>query len=293
MTYNSFMNLISTDLLQKHLRFISQFRDAFENPENLESVETYIRQAFQEYGYEVRDHRFVAKGKDFSNLIAAKPHHSEIPNLIIGAHFDAMPGTPGADDNASGVAAMLEAARLFALAKSRVNVHFIAFNLEEYGMLGSQAYLEKFKTPLIEAHRKGDFLGMLSLEMVGYTNAAKGSQKMPAPLKLFYPDTGTFLALVGDNGSQKLLKEAKAAFKSNELKVESLRVPLQGHLFSAVRLSDHSPFWDAGLPALLVTDTSFFRNPHYHLASDTVETLDLAFLAQITQGVINLITSYK
>ena len=133
---------------------------------------------------------------------------------------------------------------------------------------------------------------MISLEMVGFTAKAKGTQKLPLPLRPFYPDTGDFLALVGDDVSSSLLALARSAFrKVPRLPVETLTVPLHGWLFPETRLSDHAPFWDAGYPALLVTDTSFFRNPHYHLPSDRLETLDLEFLAKVTEGIVNLARS--
>lgn len=283
------MTCASLDLLKTHLQAVSRLRDPFENSDNLAEVQAYIRNAFQFFGWKIQEDTFVYEGRKFSNIIASWPWQNEIPEVIIGAHFDAVPGSPGADDNASGIAALLEASRLTALAKYRPNVHFIAFNLEEYGMLGSQMYLQKKKHDLKRAKKEGRFHGMLSLEMVGYTSNEKGTQKMPALLRPFYPDTGNFLALVGDRGSEGLLKNVYNSFKIKELNIEKLTVPLRGHLFPEVRLSDHSPFWDEGLPALLVTDTSFFRNPHYHLPSDALETLDLEFLKKVTEGVAHFV----
>jgi hypothetical protein len=133
---------------------------------------------------------------------------------------------------------------------------------------------------------------MISLEMVGFTSSVKGSQQLPLFLKPHFPDVGNFLALVGDSKSDALLKKAQAAFKKIDgLPVEILKLPAKGWLLPAARLSDHSPFWDAGYPALLVTDTSFFRNPHYHQPSDKIETLDLNFLSRVTAGVVELIAS--
>lgn len=279
----------SLTLLKKHLQAIVRLRNAMENPENLAEVQDYILKTFQSYGYEVKEDKFLYEGKEFSNLIASWPGNAEIPELIIAAHFDAMPGTPGADDNASGVVAMLEVARLAALAKCRRNVHFLAFNLEEYGMIGSQAYVSQRKELLKRAYHEKRFQGMLSLEMVGYTSQEKGSQKIPGPLKAFYPDIGNFLALVGDTKSELLLKNCHNLLKSKELHVEHLKVHMKGNIFPEVRRSDHSSFWDEGLPALLVTDTSFFRNPHYHLPSDTVETLDLDFLEKVAVAVAHFV----
>jgi aminopeptidase YwaD len=126
---------------------------------------------------------------------------------------------------------------------------------------------------------------MISLEMIGYHDPRPGSQDIPSILKPFYPNTGDFLALVGASGCGKILKCAEASYKRVPgSKVRTLSLPGKGRLLPAVRLSDHAPFWDAGFPALLVTDTSFFRNPHYHRPSDTIETLDLDFLCRTTEG---------
>ncbi len=282
---------IDLERVKKHLRFIARPRDAFENPVRLKEIQKYIYSEFISYGYEVRTQPVICQGRTFENLLVKRPEVSSFPEFIVAAHFDSAPGgTPGADDNASGTSALLEIARC---AKDLpAAVHFIAFNLEEYGMLGSLEYVKSL-TSGMSAENRGKFIGMLSLEMIGFTSREKGSQKMPAVLKPFYPDTGDFLALVADGGSSKLLKLAEPAFKKAGLPVHKLQVPMKGNLFPAVRLSDHSPFWDEGFPALLVTDTSFFRNPHYHEAGDTVETLDLDFLCKTAEGCLGLLETLK
>ncbi len=274
-------------LLKKHLAAIARPRAPFENRETLLEVEEYITRELRSFKYEVEKAPFQFQGTKFHNLIAHTRHESYETQWILGAHFDAVPGTDGADDNASGVACLLEAARLLAGSKPASKIAFLFFNLEENGMIGSSHYVSGLKKAKI------DIQGMLSLEMVGYTSQDKGSQHMPLYLKPFYPDTGNFLALVGDTQSKALLERAKKAFKKiSGLPVETLTVPSKGWAFPETRLSDHSSFWDAGYPALLVTDTSFFRNPHYHLPSDSVETLDLNFMAQVTEGVVRFANSF-
>ncbi len=280
-----------SSFLARHLKHTAIHRDPFRNPENLKAVQSYIRSEFESFGYEVSGQEFRYEGRVFQNLIARRKGAADIPNFLVAAHFDAVPETPGADDNASGVAAMLEAARLTASMHPSVNVQFAAFNLEEYDMVGSRYYTGLLKDVL--KTRAKEFLGMISLEMVGYISREKGSQKMPNALKPFYPDTGDFLALVGDENSSALLAEAQACFSKTGVPAHSLPVPMKGAFFPEVRLSDHSPFWDAGFPALLVTDTSFFRNPNYHLPSDTAATLDLDFLARVSEGTAELICSLK
>ncbi len=270
-------------LLEKHLRAVSLLRDPFENPKTLAEVQQYITRELASYGYAIETHAFGHEKKAFENVIGYKSPRPDKPRLIIGAHFDAVPGSPGADDNASGVAGMLETARLLAPLEISQHIDFIGFNMEEYGMIGSRYYAPFLKK------KRAKVLGMLSLEMIGFTSNQKGSQKLPLPLRPFYPDIGNFVALVGDLKSQKLLKLAKASFKEvSGLPVETLAVPANGWIFFDVRLSDHSAFWDAGYPALLVTDTSFFRNPYYHTPSDKISTLDFDFMAKIIDGVTRL-----
>lgn len=273
--------------LKKHLAAIARPRDAFENPEGLAEVQNYIWKEFESYGYSCQPHSFELRGQTFQNLIFSKGL-SGPPRFIIGAHFDAVPGTPGADDNASGSAAMLEAARLLASMNQAVPVHFVAFNLEEYGMVGSCRYVEHLEKEFGKKTLRQNLLGMISLEMVGYVSREKGSQQLPLILKPFYPDTGNFLALVGDLSSGALLNKASQAFTAGGLPVQRLSLPLKGRELEATRLSDHSAFWDAGLPALLVTDTSFFRNPHYHTPEDNIETLDLDFIKGVAGGAARL-----
>ncbi|MDP3919296.1 MAG: M28 family peptidase [Candidatus Omnitrophota bacterium] len=276
-----------TSLLKKHLENISQPRDLFENPEGLAAIETYIREELISCGYDTRPIPFEFQGRTFHNLLArTRTADPKSARFIIGAHFDAVPSTPGADDNASGVAGLLEAARLLATFDEVAGIDFIAFNAEEYGMVGSSHYVRQLQ------ENKTSLRGMLSLEMIGYTSREPNSQKLPIFLKPFYPSTGTFIALVGDNRASALLKQTKAAFKTVEgLHVEALKVPAKGRLIPECRLSDHSPFWDAGYPALLVTDTSFFRNPHYHGPGDRIDTLDLDFLTRVTEGVVRTVLS--
>jgi len=267
------------DRLLRHLKKIARERSFETNPLGLAEVQSYIEQEFRSYGYEVQKIPFEFYGQTFFNLAARARTNSIKSRLIIGAHFDAVSGSPGADDNASGVACLLEAARIFAESGSVGNVEFVAFNLEECGMIGSRAYARTLK------ERGERVWGMLSLEMVGFVSEKKGSQKMPIFLRPFYPDTGNFIGLVANTRSKKLLEEVRKIFKSvNDLAVESLTLPANGWVFPDARLSDHSPFWDEGFPALLVTDTSFFRNPYYHTAKDRIETLDLQFLVRVTEG---------
>jgi hypothetical protein len=127
---------------------------------------------------------------------------------------------------------------------------------------------------------------MISLEMLAYTDTRPRSQRLPPHLEPFYPNVANFIGIVGNEASRELLTTVTAAMKSIDgLPVEFLAVPGKGEMLAETRLSDHASFWDRGFPALMVTDTSFFRNPHYHQASDTPDTLDYPFLAKVTAGV--------
>ena len=259
-------------------------------PGGLRSVESYIKEELQSYGLDLEPDSFFFSGQKSSNWIARlKGFSPSAPRLIIGAHYDAVPGSPGADDNASGMAVLLETARVYAAAQPRwPGVEFAAFNMEEYGMIGSRNYAARLKKEKIEIS------GMVSLEMVGFASEEKGSQKMPLFLKPFYPEVGNFIGLVANTRSIPLLKKVEKIFRTvGELPLETLRLPANGWIFPDARLSDHSSFWDQGYPALLVTDTSFFRNPYYHTEEDTVATLNLDFLCRVAQAAARLVCEFN
>ena len=270
--------------IEAHLKRIVGERTAGISEQHLADVFQYIQKTLRDFEYQVELDPFPFDGKTFQNIIARKKGGKSDERIIVGAHFDSVPGSPGADDNASGVAAMLELARILSEQKWNHTVEFIGFHMEEWNMIGSGAYAKKLKRQGTKVY------GMVSLEMVGFTNQERGSQKMPPGFGFFYPDTGNFIALVGNIRSWKLLKDFKTKMKETEgLPVESLIIPFNGMLLNATRLSDHSPFWDAGYPALLITDTSFYRNPHYHSPTDTIETLDLDFMQNVVAGVAKAI----
>lgn len=195
--------------------------------------------------------------------------------------YDNNTATPGADDNATGVAVLLELAKAFAAEPPKYPVRFVAFDMEEYGLLGSQQYAEDLR-------QQGQPLRlMLSLEMLGYCNPTPGSQRYPAGLQYFYPNRGNYIALIGNLSTIPDLIHLSRSIRQGGTPSEWLPVPNRGLIVRQTRLSDHSPFWDRGYRAMMVTDTSFMRNPHYHQASDTIETLDLDFLTGVCRGLIS------
>ncbi|HXC61468.1 MAG TPA: M20/M25/M40 family metallo-hydrolase [Nitrospiria bacterium] len=274
--------------LRRHLENICFLRSQVLNPGAVKRTAHYIEQELRSYGLEIDAdgfyHWFTTWHRN-KNIIGGFPHESQkAPCLIIGAHYDAVPFSPGADDNGSGVAVLLEAARILSQTNhpSRLHVRFVAFAMEEYGMIGSQHYVETLQK------NKTAVAGMLSLECVGYTNSQPGSQIIPPGLPIQVPDRGDFIGIVGnaDSGELKECLESAVHQYAPGLKAVGLLVPENGRVLPATRLSDHSPFWDAGYPALLVTDTAFLRNPHYHRPSDRIETLDFSFMTLLTQSIV-------
>jgi Zn-dependent M28 family amino/carboxypeptidase len=266
--------------LHAHLTQIVRDRDPYLASSGHFYVQQYIRQQLEQWGT-VETHEFQVRGKTHENLILNLPagNNHQKPPILIGAHYDGVPGTPGADDNATGVVVLLELARVFAAAPLNYPVRLVAFDMEEYGMLGSSQYAEDLK------QQQQPLRLMLSLEMLGYCNSAPGSQRYPGGLARFYPDRGNFIALVGNLPTIPDLISLSRRIRKSGTPSEWLPVPNRGLIVPQTRLSDHSPFWDRGYRAMMVTDTAFMRNPHYHKATDTIDTLDLDFLAGVCRGL--------
>lgn len=269
--------------LQAHLTQLVRDRDPYLNTAGHFFVQQYIRQELDEYG-EVEIHEFQVRGKIHQNLILnlpanPSPKYRRSP-ILIGAHYDAVPGSPGADDNGTGVAVLLELAKEFASQPLNYPVRIVAFDMEEYGLLGSKQYAEDLK-------QKGESLRlMISLEMLGYCDSSPNSQLYPPGLKYFYPNRGNFIAFVGNLITLPDLINLSRNMRKAGTPSVLLPVPNRGLMVRETRLSDHSPFWDRGYRAMMVTDTAFLRNPHYHKNSDRIETLDLDFLTGVCQGLI-------
>ncbi|BAY85619.1 peptidases M20 and M28 [Calothrix parasitica NIES-267] len=270
--------------LETHLHQIARERDPYLATAGHFFVQEYIRASFSQWG-SVEIHTFNVNNKLHENLIlnlpsVAQTEKDNLSPILIAAHYDGVPGSPGADDNASGVAVLLELARIFAKQPAKYPIRLVAFDMEEAGLLGSQEYVNQL------LREKQKLRLMLSLEMLGYCNSNPGTQEYPAPiLKRFYPDTGDFIALIGNLKTIRDLMRLRNIFRISGSKSEFLPVPNNGKVVPAVRRSDHAPFWDAGYKAMMVTDTSFLRNPHYHKSSDRVETLDLDFLTGVCRGL--------
>ena len=268
-------------------------------PINLEKTAEYIQLFYNEIGMDAHSEPYDYHDLKVANIVSeisfsSNPTH----RFLIGAHYDSVAGTVGADDNASAVAVQLETARYLKALIGKENldlsVTFVSFALEEppaYGTryMGSRVYAQK----ALRENEKID--GMICLEMVGYACYEPGCQRYPFPLQFFgYPKQGDFIGIVGNFKSGAFTTSLFQAFQKNkDLPVVKLKVPLNGWILPSVRLSDHASFWDQGYNAVMVTDSAFFRNPHYHLASDTMEKLDFRFMAELVESLIVFFCSYR
>ncbi|OEU61943.1 MAG: peptidase M28 [Desulfuromonadales bacterium C00003094] len=285
---------ISKKVLKNHISSLQGIRHPLVAPEALEKAAVYIKTSLQDSGYEVEPHYFFDNGKKYRNLIATLPGTvTNQPKLLIIAHYDTVANSPGADDNASGVALLLELARVFVQVRPRRTVEFIAVNLEENeretepkgrGLRGSRALAQHAR------EQEWDLAGVVVLESIAYAGP-DAVQTMPEGLPIEVPTVGDFLAVIGNQTSASLVESFIHAADQYqpELPTVSLVVPDNGELFPDTRRSDHAPFWDEGYPAIMLTDTTNFRSPHYHKPSDTLETLNLDFTAAVGRAVAGLI----
>ena len=225
---------------------------------------------------------------EFDNVIAERKKHPSDKVILLGAHYDTVPTTPGADDNNSAIAVCLEAARVLSEC-SDASFRVVIFNREEDGLLGSYNYVEELgKHDITEVH---------IFEMVGYFTSDEGSQKAPKGLPISFPDRGDFIGVLSNSKSNGISKKIGRASKmvGSNTRMLSLKTYLGVEkVFSDLLRSDHTPFWEAGIPAVMWTDTSEFRNPNYHAATDTPDTLDYHAMADVTKVIVqHVLNHYK
>jgi Zn-dependent M28 family amino/carboxypeptidase len=257
------------------------------HPEALAAAAGYIQESLEAAGYSVNVQPFTSHGQTVNNIEAVLPGHGAADEIIVvGAHYDSVADCPGANDNASGVATLLELARLLAGTTLPRTVRFVAFANEEapffYGdEMGSKLYAAR-------AQAQGEHVeAMLSLETMGYFTDQPGSQKYPFPFSYLYPDTGDFIGFVGNLSSRSLVRKVVGTFRaSTAFPSEGVAAPSG---MEGVHWSDHWSFWQAGYPAIMVTDTALFRYPHYHEATDTPQQLDYTGLARVTGGLAEVV----
>lgn len=261
-------------------------------PENLEKTAAYITAFCRDIGVVVENQAYSYAQLPLDNIVAEIAFGSNPKNrFVIGAHYDSVSGTVGADDNASAVAVQLEVARHLAEQAGTntldLAVKFVFFALEEppaYGTphMGSRVYAKMARV------QKEKIDGMICLEMVGYACHEPGCQNYPFPLMfLDYPKQGNFIGIVNNFKSRGFAQGLVEQFQKNrQLPVVKLTVPFNGWIMPAVRLSDHASFWDKGYKAVMVTDSAFFRNPHYHTAGDTMDKLDFEFMTEVVESLL-------
>lgn len=279
---------VSPERLKAHVRMLSETLHprSVEELTNLEAAANYIHAEFTATGAVVADQWFTDRGEKYRNVIA-RFGPAEGPLLVIGAHYDSFEATPGADDNASGVAGLIELAGLLDRHPPLRPVELVAYTNEEpphfrYPSMGSAHHAASLRA----AGR--DISLMLALEMIGWFSDAPGSQTYPVPgMTLLYPDKGDFIAIIGRFGDWSETREVKTAMRSaGDLPVHSMNSLA---LIPGVDFSDHLNFWAEGYPALMITDTAFYRNPYYHAAEDTYDRLDYARMAKVVEGVFAVV----
>jgi Zn-dependent M28 family amino/carboxypeptidase len=206
--------------------------------------------------------------------------------VVIGAHYDSIPGCPAANDNGSGVAAMLEIARLLADRTFERTLRFVAFVNEEppffqTSRMGSMVYARRCR------QRREKVVAMISLETIGYYSDEPASQRYPFPFSLFYPSVGNFIGFIGNLASRRLVRRVVSSFREHtSFPCEGAAVP---GWITGIGWSDHWAFWKAGYPALMATDTALFRYPWYHTPQDTVDKIDFERMALVVAGLANVV----
>ena len=272
--------------INRHLQALVGERHPETSPGPLRKAAHYLATQFAKSGWSPSDQLVCAWGKTYRNVVATKDpdrpsQGGELPPLLIGAHYDTVSGSPGADDNASGLVVLLEVASQLSTQLLLRPVWLVAFCLEEQDRLGSQAFAAR-----LEAERR-ELAGAIILECVGFARSEAGTQQAPPGVPITIPTQGDFLAIVGNEASRPLVLqlEQETHRHAAQLKTLSLVVPGRGEAMPHTRRSDHASFWDAGYPAVVLTDTANFRNPHYHRETDTVDTLNLEFLSNVAAAV--------
>ena len=255
-----------------------------EDYRNLEAARRYIMGALRQIGYTPELQTYDWRGRAYSNVIATRPGTTKRDEtVLIGAHYDTVEGTPGADDNASGAAVLLELARSFRDASPGRTLKMVFFTLEEPPLFRSESMGSAVYARAAKAAGER-IVAMVSLEMLGYYRDAKGGQAFPLPLmSLFFSTTPDFVAVVGNLASRDLVRRVSRSLENAAgLPVESLSTV---GFVPGVDFSDHRSFWEIGSPAVMITDTAFYRNPNYHGIGDTIDTLDFGRMGRLLRGL--------
>jgi hypothetical protein len=275
------------------VKFLTELRPYrnYSNIESLEKVCDYLKNEFSKTGLEVEEQKWIADGNVYKNIIASY-NISKLRKLVVGAHYDVDGNQPGADDNASAVAGLLETARLVMENKPDINygIEFIAYCLEESPFfrtreMGSYIHAKS----LFE--QKTVVIGMICYEMIGYFSDKPGSQQFPYPeLAELYPDKGNFILVAGIDDYEAFNNRVHGLMaEESEIDVQIINLPADNELAD---LSDHRNYLKFGYKALMINDTSFMRNPNYHKLSDTIDTLNFEKMTEVINSSYNAIVKF-
>lgn len=269
------------DRLRTDVEALAEPRCPRANREGHARVKQRLIERLEAIGETVRVEPFLFEGAVHENLVLDLLGQEEKKRelVVVGAHYDSVPDSPGADDNGSALAVLLEIGRMLAPLRRRHDLRLVAFDLEETGFRGSRHHAAEC------AWARQPVRLMMSLEMVGYCSHEPGSQRYPGKLGALLPEQGDFIGLLcnlrGIRPTFTLLRELLSA----DARTFALPTGVKGEWVPASCRSDHVPFWELGFPAVLVTDTGNLRNPHYHMPSDRPDTLDYAFLETVSRGL--------
>ncbi|HEY3307221.1 MAG TPA: M28 family peptidase [Desulfuromonadaceae bacterium] len=286
---------VSIDSLQEHVTRVAGLRHGRENYEELEKRGEYIQNHLISCGLPVMNQYLQFKGRKYRNIIATvEGSRPELPALLVGAHYDGNRQTPGADDNASGVAVLLETAAYLIGLTPCCRIDLVAFTLEEPQTFthiirrGSRFFAKQAR------ERKVKYDGAVILECVGFTAEQQQGASLSRLFGMGMPDRGEFLAVVANRKSKTLMKLflETAARNVPLLKTAGYATPAQGYLLPQLRFSDHSSFWEQGYQAIMLNDTVMFRNGNYHKPTDTPDTLDYVFMAKVATAVAAFAAEY-
>lgn len=259
------------------------------HPASLHKAAAYIKEEFEKLKGRLS---FQNLHEGFQNiLISFGPEEGE--RIIVGAHYDVCFDTPGADDNASAVAGLLELARLLdeQQPELRHRVDLVAYNFEEPPFFGSDRMGSAVHARSL-ARGRVPVKVMICLEMIGYFSDEPGSQRFPLPqMKALYPSTGNFIVVVGKSGQEETVEKVKRCMQANaDIDVQSISAPTS---ITGIDFSDHRNYWAEGFPAVMINDTSFLRNPHYHQLTDTIDTLDFSRMVEVVRGVYGTVVNIR
>lgn len=275
---------VSPKRLEGHVTYLSRelYPRNYISHANLSKAVMYIQQAFVKAGAEVRIQEYEVAGATYKN-IRAFYGKGKNRKIIVGAHYDSYAETPGADDNASGIAGLLELAQLLSSHEIDREVELVAYCLEEPPFFGTKHMGSMYHASAIKEEQK-KIEGVIVLEMIGYFSEEKGSQEYPLGfLKLFYPDRGNFIAIVGKLDQRNFTKKVKKAMKGvTDIPVYSINAPSS---LPGIDLSDHRSYWSYNFESVMITDTAFYRNKGYHNHRDTYDTLNYSKMAKVVASI--------